>query len=105
MLRADNYGWGNGYDACTHDATAAADWDGWRNAMNGAKVTVYVTNCNNATADVQAIMKGTDGKTYTLYYLGINTVDPNDFQTAFTADHSHLVAGTASAKRHVYRRR
>ena len=105
VLRADNYGWGNGYDACTHDATAAADWDGWRNAMNGAKVTVYVTNCNNATADVQAIMKGTDGKTYTLYYLGINTVDPNDFQTAFTADHSHLVAGTASAKRHVYRRR
>ncbi|HCJ47409.1 MAG TPA: hypothetical protein DHV83_07655, partial [Prevotella sp.] len=73
VVRADNYGWGNGYDACQHDATGAADWAGWLAAMNGAKVTVYVTNCNNGTADVQAVMKGTDGKTYTLYYLGINT--------------------------------
>ena len=27
--------------------------------MNGAKVTVYVTNCGNGTADIQAIMEGT----------------------------------------------
>jgi hypothetical protein len=32
--------------------------------MNGAKVTVYVTNCNNGTADVQAVITGNDGKTY-----------------------------------------
>lgn len=104
VVRADNYGWGNGYDACQHDATGAADWAGWLAAMNGAKVTVYVTNCNNGTADVQAVMKGTDGKTYTLYYLGINTVDPADLYVAFTADHCHLVAGTSGAKRHVHRR-
>lgn len=104
VVRADNYGWGNGYDACQHDGTAGADWAGWLAAMNGAKVTVYVTNCNNGTADVQAIMKGTDGKTYTQYYLGINTVDPADLYVAFTADHSHLVAGTSGAKRHVHRR-
>ena len=104
VVRADNYGWGNGYDACQHDGTAGADWAGWLAAMNGAKVTVYVTNCNNGTADVQAIMKGTDGKTYTLYYLGINTVDPADLYVAFTADHCHLVAGTSGAKRHVHRR-
>lgn len=104
VVRADNYGWGNGYDACQHDGTAGADWAGWLAAMNGAKVTVYVTNCNNGTADVQAVMKGTDGKTYTLYYLGISTVDPADLYVAFTADHSHLVAGTAGAKRHVHRR-
>ena len=104
VVRADNYGWGNGYDACQHDATGAADWAGWLAAMNGAKVTVYVTNCNNGTADVQAVMKGTDGKTYTLYYLGINTVDPADLYVSFTADHSHLVAGTSGAKRHVHRR-
>lgn len=104
VVRADNYGWGNGYAACQHDATAAADWTGWLAAMNGAKVTVYVTNCNNGTADVQAVMKGTDGKTYTLYYLGINTVDPADLYVAFTADHCHMVAGTSSAKRHVHRR-
>ena len=29
--------------------------------MNGAKVELYVTNCNNGTADIQAIMHGTDG--------------------------------------------
>ena len=104
VVRADNYGWGNGYDACQHDGTAGADWAGWLTAMNGAKVTVYVTNCNNGTADVQAIMKGTDGKTYTQYYLGINTVDPADLYVSFTADHSHLVAGAAGAKRHVHRR-
>ena len=104
MVRADNYGRGNGYDACHHDGTAGANWASWLAAMNGAKVTVYVTNCNNGTADVQAIMKGTDGKTYTQYYLGINTVDPADLYVAFTADHCHLVAGAAGAKRHVHRR-
>lgn len=104
VVRADNYGWGNGYDTCQHDGTAGADWAGWLTAMNGAKVTVYVTNCNNGTADVQAIMKGTDGKTYTQYYLGINTVDPADLYVSFTADHSHLVAGAAGAKRYVHRR-
>lgn len=104
VVRADNYGWGNGYDACQHDGTAGADWAGWLTAMNGAKVTVYVTNCNNGTADVQAIMKGTDGKTYTQYYLGINTVDPADLYVSFTADHSHLLAGAVGAKRHVHRR-
>lgn len=104
VVRADNYGWGNGYDGCLHDGTAAADWAGWLAAMNGAKVTVYVTNCNNGTADVQAVMKGTDGKTYTQYYLGISTVDPADLYVAFTVDHCHLVAGTSSAKRHVHRR-
>ena len=104
VVRADNYGWGNGYDASQHVGTAGADCAGWLAAMNGAKVTVYVTNCNNGTADVQAVMKGTDGKTYTQYYLGINTVDPADLYVAFTADHSHLVAGTSGAKRHVHRR-
>lgn len=103
-VRADNYGRGNGYDACQHDGTAGADWASWRVAMDGAKVTVYVTNCNNGTADVQAVMKGTDGKTYTQYYLGLNTVDPADLYVAFTADHCHLVAGTSGAKRHVHRR-
>jgi len=104
VVRADNYGWGNGYDASQHVGTAGADCAGWLAAMKGAKVTVYVTNCNNGTADVQAIMKGTDGKTYTQYYLGINTVDPADLYVAFTADHCHLVAGTSGAKRHVHRR-
>jgi hypothetical protein len=60
--------------------------------MYGAHVKVYVTNCNNGTADVQAVMNGTDGVTYTQYYCGINTVDPADLYMAFTVDGSHFVA-------------
>ena len=88
VVRADNFGWGAGYDACIHGP--GQDWTTWLAAMNGAKVTVYITNCNNGTADVQAIMKGTDGKTYIQYYLGINTVNVNDLNFAFTIDHCHL---------------
>jgi hypothetical protein len=105
VVRSDNYGWGNGYAASIRDNNGAADWASWLLAMNGAKVTVYVTNCNNGTADVQAVITGNDGKTYTQYYLGINTIDPADLYVSFTADHSHLVAGFAAAKRNASQRR
>lgn len=92
VVRADNYGWGAGYEGQPVVLSGGqADWDYWLSVMNGAKVTVYVTNCNNGTADVQAIMTGTDGNTYTQYYLGITTVDPNDLNMAFTVDGCHLV--------------
>lgn len=90
MVRADNYGWGDGYAACVHAGTQG-DWAPWLAGMDGAKVTVYVTNCGNSTADVQAIMEGTTGTTSTQYYLGINTVDPNDLNFALTVDACHLV--------------
>lgn len=59
VVRADNYGWGTGYGACTPNGTQG-DWATWLAGMNGAKVTVYVTNCGDGTADVQAVMQGTD---------------------------------------------
>jgi hypothetical protein len=105
VVRSDNYGWGNGYAASIHDNNGSANWAAWLAAMNGAKVTVYVTNVNNGTADVQAVCQGVDGKTYTQYYLGINTVDPADFYMAFTVDGSHMVAASAAAKKHTVRRR
>lgn len=90
VVRADNYGWGNGYAACMAGGTQG-DWATWLAGMNGAEVIVYVTNCGNGTADVQAIMHGTTGTTSTQYYLGINTVDPSDLNFALTVDGSHLV--------------
>ena len=90
VVRADNYGWGNGYAACRAAGTQG-DWATWLAGMNGAVVTVYVTNCGNGTADVQAIMQGTTGTTSTQYYLGINTVDPDDLNFALTVDGCHLV--------------
>lgn len=92
VVRADNYGWGDGYAACLTSG-GQADWVAWRNEMNGAKVTVYVTNCGNGTADVQAVMVGNTGTTSTQYYLGINTVDPNDLNFALTVEYAHLVFG------------
>ena len=90
VVRADNYGWGNGYAACLTSG-GPGDWASWLSAMNGAKVTAYITNCNNGTADVQAIMEGTDGNTYIQYYLGVNTVDVYDLNFAFTIDGCHMV--------------
>lgn len=90
VVRADNYGWGTGYDACTHTTNAEANWDEWRAAMDGAKVTTYVTNNGDGTADVKAVMVGNNGVTYTQEYKGINTVDPNDFYFRFTIDNSHI---------------
>ena len=92
VVRADNYGWGNGYAACRAAGTQG-DWATWLAGMNGADVTIYVTNCGNSTADVQIIMQGTTGTTSTQYYLGINTVDPDDLNFALTVDGSHLVFG------------
>ena len=90
FVRADNWGEGKGYGACVHNGTQG-DWNTWLAGMNGAKVTVYVTNCGNGTADVQAVMEGTTGTTSTQYYLGINTVNPDDLHFALTVDGCHLV--------------
>ena len=102
VVRSDNYGWGNGYAACTPIGTQG-DWATWLATMNGAKVKLFVTNCNNGTADIQAIVTGTDGSVTTQSYLGINTIDPSDLNVAFTVDSSHLKFNAASARKHYAR--
>ena len=102
VVRADNYGWGNGYAACTPIGTQG-DLATWLATMNGAKVKMFVTNCNNGTADIQAIVTGTDGSVTTQSYLGINTIDPSDLNVAFTVDSSHLKFNAASARKHYSR--
>ena len=91
VVRADNYGWGDGYAACTPAMEEGRDWDAWRPAMDGAKVTTYVTNNGDGTADVKAVMVGNNGATYTQEYKGINTIDPENFYFRYTVDGSHLV--------------
>lgn len=90
FVRADNFGLGNGYAACVNGGTQG-DWSTWLSGMNEAKVTVYVTNCGNSTADIQAVMVGTKGTTSTQYYLGINTIDPNDLCFTLSVEKAHLV--------------
>ena len=93
VVRADCWGWGAGYDgnADLKVGEAPANWDEWRVAMNGAKVSLYITNLNNGTADVQAVIKGIDDATYKLYYLNIKAVEPSDLNFSFTVDGSYLV--------------
>mgnify|MGYP001195611712 CR=1 FL=1 len=90
VVRADNFGWGDGYEACVHGGTQG-EWPIWLAGMNGAKVTIYVTNCGNGTADVQTVMEGTTDVTSTQYYLGINTIDPDNLNFALSVDGCHLV--------------
>ena len=93
VLRADYYGWGAGYatNDCFMVGEYPENWDEWRLAMDGAKVSLFITNCNNGTTDVQAVIKGSDGETYKLYYLSIGTVEPSDLNFSFTCDGSYLV--------------
>ena len=89
VVRADNFGWGTGYDACTPSG-GQTDWTAWLAAMDGAKVTAYVTNNGDGTADIRTVMVGTDGNTYTQDYIGINNIDPDDFYFCFTVEGAHL---------------
>ena len=89
VLRADNYGWGNGYGACT-PSCSHTDWGAWLAAMNGGKVNLTVTNNGDGTADVEAVTVGSDGNLYTQTYKGINTIDPNDFYLSLTMEGAHL---------------
>lgn len=91
VVRADNFGWGDGYAACTPAMEADRNWDEWRPAMNGAKCTAKIVNNGDGTADISVEMVGNNGKTYTQSYTGINTVDPDNFYFNFTVDGSHLV--------------
>ena len=89
VLRADNFGWGNGYGTCT-PACDHSDWATWLSAMDGGRVTLYVTNNGDGTADVKAVTEGSDGNTYTQTYTGISAVDPNDFYFSITMEGAHI---------------
>ena len=47
---------------CTAFTESDRDWGAWLSAMDGAKVTTYVTNNGDGTADVKAVMVGNDGE-------------------------------------------
>lgn len=59
--------------------------------MNGAKVTVFVTNNGDGTADVLSTMEGTTGQKSTQYYYGLNNMDSNNLEFMLSVDGCHLV--------------
>ena len=92
VVRADNYGWGAGYDNNPNLTLSGgqSDWGAWLAAMDGAKVTTYVTNNGDGSADVVAVMEGNDGVVYNQEYRGIAVDNPDDFYFRFTVDNCHL---------------
>lgn len=69
VLRADNFGWGAGYEGI---ATADCDWD-WgtfTTDMDGAKVELTITN-NGDTADVVAVVTCANGTVHNQSYTGV----------------------------------
>ena len=98
VLRADNWCWGTAFtdqqqdEHVTKSMEAGRDWAVWLAAMEGAKVTVSITNNGDNTANMKAVMVGNDGKTYTQEYKNLNTVtDSDNFYFHFTVDHCHMV--------------
>ena len=93
VVRADNYGWGSGYEGNPFLITSGgqSDWGAWLAAMSEAQVTVYITNIGNGMIDIIAVMNGADGNTYFQYYLGILADDANDINFAYVIDGDHLV--------------
>lgn len=71
VVRADNFGWGAGYD---NIVTPECDynWDTFLTDLDGADVTVTVTN-NGDTADIVAEVTTVEGTKYTQKYPGIKT--------------------------------
>ncbi len=86
VVRADNFGWGTGYDAgCETDCNW--NWDTFITDMDGAKVTVTITN-NGSTADIYAYVVTTTGTEYYQSYKNIAIDGP--LYACFSCEASYL---------------
>lgn len=93
VMRADCWAWGIGVDGNEDFVKQCSwtDWDGWLKTMNESKVTTYVTNNGDGTADVRMTIIGSNGVAQTQEYLNIIYVDPANMYMNFTNEGSHQV--------------
>ncbi len=88
FVRADNWGLGGSYwEGCQ---SCDWDWGNFKEILNGAKVTTYITNNGDGTADIKAVVVGSDGNTYTQKYTGLKNIDPNDMCFNLSMEKGHL---------------
>ncbi|MCR4897477.1 MAG: LamG domain-containing protein [Lachnospiraceae bacterium] len=87
VVRADNYGWGAGYDGI---ATAECDWnwDTFKDDINGADIDLTVVN-NGDTADIHIVALTQSGAVYHQDYTGIQT--GGDLYLTLTLEKAYLV--------------
>lgn len=89
FVRADNWGLGGSYwDGCQ---SCDYNWEIFASIMDGAKVTTYITNNGDGTADIKAVVEATDGKIYTQNYKGLKNIDSNDLYYNLSMEKAHLV--------------
>ena len=93
VMRADCWAWGLGVDGNEDFIKECSwtDWDGWLKTTNGSKVTTYVTNNGDGTADVKMTIIGSNNVAQSQNYLNIINVDPENMYMNFTNEGSHQV--------------
>lgn len=86
VVRADNWGWGAGYD---NIAVAECDWnwDTFKSDIDGADIELTITN-NGDSADIVFVATTADGATYNQSYTGI-AVD-GDLYYCFTVENAFI---------------
>ena len=94
VLRADNFGWGAGYDGIV---TPECDWnfDTFRNNLDGSMYTINVTN-NGETIDVMLNVIDASGTAHFQNYKGVKTagaeqVDADDVFVSLTCEKAFLL--------------
>ena len=94
VLRADNYGWGAGYDGIV---TPECDWnfETFKNNLDGAMYTINVTN-NGETIDVMMNVIDASGTAHFQNYKGVKTAgaeqaDADDVFVSLTCEKAYLL--------------
>ena len=93
-VRADNYGWGKNVSGDHFTDPKVCDWDfpNFVTNIQGAEVTVYVTNNGNGSVDIECIAKtATGNQIFHQAYYGLSGFSADNVWSRLTVDHSHLV--------------
>ena len=88
VVRMDNYGWGDGYNAS--GLYCDWNWDTFLTTIDGSQVAVTVCNNGNNTASIRYYVISGDGSVHVQFYDDI-TVAADDLQFAFVTEESYLV--------------
>lgn len=88
VTRADNWGWGAGYDGIA-TASSAWNWKTFKARNHGANVVLTIVNNDDGTADIFTTITSRNGDVNYQDYLGI-AVDADDLYANLTVDNAFL---------------
>ena len=88
VVRMDNFGWGDSYGAVS--SASDWDWDTFKGALDGSKISVTVANDGNGTASIRYFVIDGNGTEHFQYYDNL-AVDSSDMQFAFVTEESYLI--------------